>query len=848
MEREVKEESPKRFPRREILRATSLVIATAAASKVISKRQEIEKETVVLKSNGLPTVGHEVTFVSAPAQKSTPGLQARVTPRFVSQSVGEKTESSAFIPEERTKEPNILGPNAFAPYAGFGSPETPAEEALDYFPQSYQDAPDSLKGLWSRAIDAKLRDKPQTNTTLTIELATLPEKISFDYLAVPEGTKFFDIQEQKEKIIPCSSEIIVIGRIDEEENFLVLYQDPVNNGYYFAKAGEDVLMGQEDLAARKNLVAEAFTTEFQNLKEVGTPEERERLYEVKEGDSLSSIASYFGLPSWHCVYGKNLDVFDTDPNKVSSGQKLQIPDRFGEEEFVKEFTIGENTLSRTEDFFGPKEAEPSQYFPETQHFVKEPYLSLMQELGVEILGYPISEALPENSSQYFQNFIVEWTKVDHYNWIPGRPKLDGTKPHFLMYPLGWTCYFHLTHPGEKFVGYPPPIGQFSLEKVFEKFYKENGGLEIFGYPVSEIITTADGSKSQYLTNCVLNYAPQTGGVSIYPLAEEYYKKMPEEIKKRPWFGPVDPEKNKKIFLDKALEMVGKDEETLVAIEARAIVLAIAIKDNDEESLKLPEECAKDKIIFDNLAPGQEISFNNVRAILALYEARFKMNPALNEALKELNEGGEIINRIIKDKTSSDLFKENKIPKLPSNWEDVFVFLGGSGGLGGGLGADYCPMLYGNYDEYRGDSPDDKQILLEALVQNGLHEAIHSFIQSESLLPRSPWWSKEKPQDPNFVPTDARKGLLAHMSMCVLTSVAQKYYGFEEKRDPRIDYILKVLKEGGVADPEGEVIRAAATFNGNSLWGLYEKVRGADNPSMDSLMSTKDPDSTIFRAG
>ncbi|HAG09720.1 MAG TPA: hypothetical protein DCK87_09225 [Desulfotomaculum sp.] len=846
MEREIKEESPKKFSRREILRATSLAIATVAASKVASRHQETEKETTVLKNNGLPTVGHEVTFVSAPAQKSTPDLRTRVAPGLVSQSVEEKTESSAFIPEERTKELNILGPNAFAPYAGFGGPETPAEEVLDYFPKSYQDAPDGLKGLWGRAVDAKTRGGSQTNIPLPIELETLPSKVYFDYLAVPEGTKFFDIQEQKEKIILCSSEIIVIGRIDKEENFLVLYQDPVNNGYYFAKAGGDVLVGQEDLAARKNLVAEAFNTEFQNLKEVGTPEERERWYEVKEGDSLASIAERFGLPSWHCVYGKNLKILDEGPEKINPGQKIQVPNRFEERELVNGLVVDKNTLSKTEEFFGPKEAEPSQYFPETQHFVKEPYLNLMQELGVEILGYPISEALPENSSQYFQNFIVEWTKVDHYSWIPGRPKLDGTKPHFLMYPLGWTCYFYLTHPGEKFVGYPPPIGQFSLEKVFEKFYKENGGVEIFGYPVSEIITTADGSKSQYLTNCVLNYAPQTGRVSIYPLAEEYYKKMPEEIKKFPWFAPVDLEKNKKIFVDKALEMVGRDEETLVAIEARAIALTIAIKNNDEESLKLPKECAKDKIIFDNLAPGQEISFNNVRAILAWYEARFKMNPALNEALKELSEGGEIINRIIKDKTSSDLFKENKIPKLPSNWEDVFVFLGGSGGLGGGLGADYCPMLYGNYDEYRGDSPDDKQILLEALVQNGLHEAIHSFIQSESLLPHSPWWSKEKPQDPNFVPTDARKGLLAHMSMCVLTSAAQKHYGFEEKRDPRIDYILKVLKEGGVADPEAEVIRAAATFNGDSLWGLYEKMRGADNPSMDSLMSTQNPDLTIIQ--
>ena len=136
-------------------------------------------------------------------------------------------------------------------------------------------------------------------------------------------------------------------------------------------------------------------------------------------------------------------------------------------------------------------------------------------------------------------------------------------------------------------------------------------------------------------------------------------------------------------------------------------------------------------------------------------------------------------------------------------------------------------------------------VFEALAQNGLHEGIHSFIQPASKIEHSQWLPKEKPEDPNVVPADARKGLLAHMSMCILTSAAQRYYGFEEKRDPRINYILKILEQGGVGDPEAEVIRAAATFNGDNLWNLYEKVRKTDSPSMDSLMSTLEPDLTII---
>lgn len=354
-----------------------------------------------------------------------------------------------------------------------------------------------------------------------------------------------------------------------------------------------------------------------------------------------------------------------------------------------------------------------------------------------------------------------------------------------------------------------------------------------------------GGKTQYLTNCALSHTPETGKVMVAPLAEEFLQGMSEEQKKYPWFEPLQPEKSKKIFIDQALEMVGEDPERLAAVESRAVALMLAFREGTSD-LDPPGKYARDKLIFDNLAPGQEISFNNIRLILVWHEARFKMNPALNEALNDLKTGGDLINKIIREKVNPDLFKENKIPELPGDWQDVFVFLGGGNGLGGGQGTDHNPMLFGNYDEHRGDDPEDKEKILAALVESGLHEAIHSFIQTASKIEHSQWWSKEKPEDPNVVPADTRKGLLAHMSMCILTSAAQRHYGFEEKRDSRINYILKILEQGGVGDPEAEVIRAAATFNSDSLWDLYEKVRGVNNPSMDSLMSTQNPDLTILK--
>ena len=83
-----------------------------------------------------------------------------------------------------------------------GGPDTSGEEILDYFPQSYIEASDGLKGLLILAIDAKLRDNPQTDVPLRVDMVTLPQRISFDYVPVPEGTGFFDVQEQQERILP----------------------------------------------------------------------------------------------------------------------------------------------------------------------------------------------------------------------------------------------------------------------------------------------------------------------------------------------------------------------------------------------------------------------------------------------------------------------------------------------------------------------------------------------------------------------------------------------------------------------------------------------------------------------
>lgn len=52
--------------------------------------------------------------------------------------------------------------------------------------------------------------------------------------------------------------------------------------------------------------------------------EKEEIYEVKSGDSLSKIATKYPGISWKEIFEANTDQLK-DPNKIFPGQKLRIP-------------------------------------------------------------------------------------------------------------------------------------------------------------------------------------------------------------------------------------------------------------------------------------------------------------------------------------------------------------------------------------------------------------------------------------------------------------------------------------------------------------------------------------------
>jgi len=805
-----------------LLQAGSVSFLTACVPRSRSGSAEVELQQ--------PTISHDVTFVSSPRQEPTSVKKENVINEFC---VSVVEETPQIFSKESVSEYNLLSPEAFIPYAAIGGSETAEEEVLDYFPQSYKNAPDSLKGLWSRAIDAKMRDNPQKNTSLAIELEALPNKIYFDYLLVPGGIELFDVQEQDKRILLCDSNMIVVGKLDGEEDFLAIYQEPINNCYYFAKVSNDALGGQKKLAARKNLVAKAFSLTMQDLKKISTEEERKRLYEVKMGDSLKTITVRFGLPSWHSLYGKNFEILKGHPELIREGERLDIPNKFSERQFIDWLTPDFKSFSLSID--GEVKNKDSFYIAETGHYLSGEFLNFYQKYGESLLGYPISELTPDGETQFFENMVLVYSRVDYYSHIPGRIANDGDW-HIRPVPIGWNLYYKALNPEVEVLDKFPEIGQFEVDKIFSDFYKQNGGLEIFGFPISGAIKKDTGVIEQWFTNSCLRYNSKNGEIEPAPLGKEYFEKYYAN-KEYLWAKPRAEE----ITIRKALEIMRRFPNKLSEIEARTVGVLLFWG----SYLESPERTEKrDDLIFEYLAKGEERNFVNTMAILSWHEVRFEMNPVIEKAFAQLAEGSRIINKLIQEKVPAEAFKDNKYPLLPEDWRGKFVFAGGTGF--GGLGYEDCPLLFGPYDRFRGYSPNDENLILEALVKDGLHEAIHSFIQPSSKIPHSDWWSEEKSGGPNFVPEDVRKGHLAHMAMCVLTSAAQKHYGFEEERDLRIDYILKVLKQGGIKDPEAEVIRAAVTFNGDRLWKIYESVRKEDDLSMDFLMSTQD-DSVLKRS-
>jgi len=171
---------------------------------------------------------------------------------------------------------------------------------------------------------------------------------------------------------------------------------------------------------------------------------------------------------------------------------------------------------------GQAQQESATYFPETGHYVNEPFLSLLQaEGGMHLWGPPITEAFEENGLvvQYFERSRMECAEEAQG---PCDPRLS---------PLGEL----LGHRTPRVSPVPETLIRDDLCRYFPEtghnvcfsfltFYLENGGPEILGPPISELIVEPSVIL-QYFRHARLEWhtdAPVSAAMRLGALGSEHF--------------------------------------------------------------------------------------------------------------------------------------------------------------------------------------------------------------------------------------------------------------------------------------------------------------------------------------
>jgi hypothetical protein len=134
----------------------------------------------------------------------------------------------------------------------------------------------------------------------------------------------------------------------------------------------------------------------------------------------------------------------------------------------------------------------SRFFPETGQTVSGPFLDYWQQNGgLALFGYPIGDAHDEVDPISGKTYRVQWFERERFEL---HPEYAGTSHEVLLGLLGR----QLTRGREDEPAFQPvdavptttdyaffPETRHSISFEFKTYWEQNGGLPIFGYPISE---------------------------------------------------------------------------------------------------------------------------------------------------------------------------------------------------------------------------------------------------------------------------------------------------------------------------------------------------------------------------
>lgn len=167
------------------------------------------------------------------------------------------------------------------------------------------------------------------------------------------------------------------------------------------------------------------------------------------------------------------------------------------------------------------------FFPETGHHLSGEFLNYWLNNGkFTIIGFPLTDPIVEDGRivQYFERARLElWPENEDSEWvIQGTllgtwkaKKLQDSKP---FQPVEVPGY----QPNDQFYYFPET--KHTLANGFKHYWDENGGVQVFGYPISEEFKE-NGFVVQYFERARFEWHPENAGteyeILLGHLGKEY---------------------------------------------------------------------------------------------------------------------------------------------------------------------------------------------------------------------------------------------------------------------------------------------------------------------------------------
>ena len=143
------------------------------------------------------------------------------------------------------------------------------------------------------------------------------------------------------------------------------------------------------------------------------------------------------------------------------------------------------------------------YLAPTGQTIQGGFLQAFQKYGLALIGYPLTSELNEGGRtvQYFERVKMEY-----------HPELAAAGTPVLFTRLGANISAGSSFATVTPFRAPPPEAYFaqtshSLAEPFLSFWRNNGEVELFGYPISEVIQQ-DGMQVQWFERARMEYHPE----------------------------------------------------------------------------------------------------------------------------------------------------------------------------------------------------------------------------------------------------------------------------------------------------------------------------------------------------